>query len=78
MKTPTDATLLTALPEIVPNSAEPTTQILAGPARLRVGAAEIPAAEEGGARGNWGHGLAFRDRPVASGTLESCYLGIFR
>ena len=35
VKTPTDATLLTALPETMPNSAEPTTQILAGPARLR-------------------------------------------
>src|SRR5436305_13791059 len=35
VNTPTDATLLTALPEIMPNRAEPTTQILAGPPRLR-------------------------------------------
>ena len=35
VNTPTEATLLTALPEMVPNSAEPTTQILAGPARFR-------------------------------------------
>ena len=32
---PTASTLLTALPEIMPNSAEPTTAILAAPPRKR-------------------------------------------
>jgi len=46
--------------------------------RLRIGAADIAGLEDADARENWGHWLAFRDRVLAAGTLESCYAGIFR
>ena len=40
---PTASTLLTALPEIMPNSAEPTTAILAAPPRMPIADIEMSA-----------------------------------
>jgi hypothetical protein len=46
--------------------------------RLRIGIAEIADVEDEDARENWRHWIAFRDRLLDAGTLEACYLGLFR
>jgi hypothetical protein len=46
--------------------------------RLRVDPAGIADVEDADARENWRHWITFRDRLLAAGTLEACYLGLFR
>jgi hypothetical protein len=52
-------------------------QLLAEPARP-VTADEIAAMADADARENYGVLLDFRDRLIAAGTVEACYLGLFR
>jgi hypothetical protein len=51
--------------------------LLAAPRRL-VTADELGALADADARDNYGMFLGFRDRLAAAGTLEACYLGLFR
>jgi len=46
--------------------------------RLAVGADALAAVEDADARDNWAQFLRFRDRLLAAGTLEACYLDRFR
>jgi hypothetical protein len=46
--------------------------------RLPIAITEIEAVEDADARENWRHWIAFRDRLLAAGTLEACYLEVFR
>jgi hypothetical protein len=52
-------------------------RLLAEPARP-VTADEIAAMADADARENYGVLLDFRDRLIAAGTVEACYLGLFR
>ena len=51
--------------------------LLAEP-RLRVGEAQLAALADADARDNYRHLLRFRDRLLASASLEACYLALFR
>ena len=51
--------------------------LMATPQRA-VGAAEIEAVADEGARHNYRVLLAFRDRLLAAGTVEGCYQGLFK
>jgi hypothetical protein len=46
--------------------------------RLSVGPADVAAVEDADARENWTAYLAFRDRLLAAGSLETCYVDLFR
>jgi hypothetical protein len=46
--------------------------------RLAVGADDLAALEDADARENWAEFLHFRDRLLASGSLEACYVDQFR
>ncbi len=46
--------------------------------RLAVPAADLAAVEDADARDNWREWLRFRDRLLALGTVESCYVDLFR
>lgn len=46
--------------------------------RLAVGAGDLAAVEDADARENWAEYLRFRERLLAAGTVEACYVGQFR
>ncbi len=46
--------------------------------RLGIGAGDLAAVEDPDARENWAQYLLFRDRLVAAGSLEACYVAQFR
>jgi hypothetical protein len=46
--------------------------------RLAIGAGDLAAVEDADARENWTQFLLFRDRLLAAGSLEACYVAQFR
>ena len=46
--------------------------------RLAIGEADLAAVEDADARENWAEFLKFRDRLLAAGSVEACYVGQFR
>ena len=82
---PTDAWLrrLLARPElaIVPESCAAETalhEVLHEAPRRAVAAAQLEAIEDADARDNYRMFLAFRDALQAAGSIEACYVGLFR
>ena len=53
------------------------TALMAQP-RKKVSQAELDAVEDADARDNYGVVLRFRDRLLAAGTVEACYMGLFK
>ena len=51
---------------------------LADRPRLAIGEADLAAVEDADARENWVEFLRFRDRLLAAGSVEACYVGEFR
>ena len=51
---------------------------LAEKPRLAIGEADLAAVEDPDARENWVEFLRFRDRLLAAGSVEACYVGEFR
>lgn len=51
---------------------------LADKPRLAVGEPDLAAVEDADARENWAEFLRFRDRLLAAGSVEACYVGEFR
>ncbi|MBK6982338.1 MAG: hypothetical protein IPH30_13110 [Betaproteobacteria bacterium] len=64
-------------PEAGPGERHLHARLLDKP-RLAVGEAGLAAVEDADARENWTEYLRFRDRLLASGSLEACYLDRFR
>jgi len=46
--------------------------------RLAIGPAELAAVEDADARENWAEFLKFRERLLGAGSLETCYVDLFR
>ncbi|MGE0357493.1 MAG: DUF6352 family protein [Burkholderiales bacterium] len=63
-------------PEAGPGERHLHARLLEKP-RLALGAAELAAVEDADARENWDEFLRFRDRLLATGSLEACYLERF-
>ena len=51
---------------------------LAEKPRLAIGEPDLAAVEDADARENWAEFLRFRDRLLAAGSVEACYVGEFR
>lgn len=64
-------------PEAGPGERHLHARLLDKP-RLEIGAADLAAVEDADARENWTEFLRFRDRLLASGSLEACYADQFR
>jgi hypothetical protein len=68
---------LALLPESCPNEIKLHTALLAEPART-VGLVELAAIKDADARESYTLFVNFRNELLAAGTLEACYLGLFR
>jgi hypothetical protein len=68
---------LALLPESCPNEIKLHTALLAEPART-VGLVELAAIKDADARESYSLFVNFRNELLAAGTLEACYLGLFR
>jgi hypothetical protein len=64
-------------PEAGPGERHLHARLLDKP-RLAIGAADLAAVEDADARENWVEFLRFRDRLLAAGSLEACYVAQFR
>jgi uncharacterized protein DUF6352 len=64
-------------PEAGPRERELHKRVSRDP-RADVAQAALAAVEDADARDNWTHFLRFRDRVLAHGTLEACYVDLFR
>ncbi|MBL0143912.1 MAG: hypothetical protein IPP91_17875 [Betaproteobacteria bacterium] len=64
-------------PEAGPGERHLHARLLDKP-RLAIGAADLAAVEDADARENWEEFLKFRDRLLAAGSLEACYVDQFR
>ena len=68
---------LALVPESCPNEIKLHTALLAEPARA-VGLVELAAIKDADARESYTLYVNFRNELLAAGTLEACYLGLFR
>lgn len=64
-------------PEAGPGERHLHARLLDRP-RLAIAAADLAAVEDADARENWAEFLKFRDRLLAAGSVEACYVGQYR